>query len=103
MYDQLKSLRKTGVQESVSKNMAIRVFKNKNRELGKMTGRPEALSVRGKRRIRRTLRQLIRQDELVTSRIIKNKTGVTTASCQTICQTLLNKTLAMKESRNNCH
>ena len=50
-----------------------------------MTGRSEVLSFRSKRRTRRTARHLIRQDELVISHIIKNKTGVT-ASSRKICR-----------------
>ena len=86
LYGQLKSFGKTTIQASVSKDTVIRVLKNRNRKTRKQTGRPEALSVGDKRRIRRKTRQLIRQDDLVTSHIIKNKTGIT-ACHWTICLT----------------
>ena len=86
-YAQLKSLREKAVQATVSNVTVIRVLKNRSRKTGKETGRPEALSVRDKRSITRTIRQLTRQDELVTSRTIKNKIGVT-APRGTICRTL---------------
>ena len=87
LYGQLKSLRKTTFQESVSKDTVIRVLKNRNRKTGKKTGCPEALSILDKNRTRRMTRHLLREDELVTSRIIKKKACVT-ASRRTICQAL---------------
>ena len=85
LHGQLKSHRKTALQANVSKDRVIRVLKNRNRKTGKKTERLEALSIRDKKRIRRMTRHLIRQDELVTSRFIKNKTGVT-ASRRIICR-----------------
>ena len=79
LYDQLKNLRKTAIQASVSKHTIIRVLKNRNQKTGKEIGCPEALSALDKKRIKRMTCQSIRQDELVTSCIIKNRTGVTTS------------------------
>ena len=84
LHGQLKNLRKTAVKAGVSKDTVIRVIKNRNRKTGKKTGLPETLSVRDNKRVRMTARQLIRQDELVASRIIKNKTS-TTASRRSVC------------------
>ena len=84
LYGQLKCLRKTAIQASDSKDAVIRVPKNRKPKKRKKITCPEDLSVRDKRRIRRTARQLIRY-EVVISCITKNKTGVT-ASRQTICR-----------------
>ena len=91
----LKVSEKHPVQASVSKDTVIRVLKNRNQKTEKKTRRPESLSVRDKRRIRRTTHQLIRQDELVTSHIIKNKIGVT-ASRRTICRTTAKQDFSYK-------
>ena len=85
LYGQFKSLRKTAILASVSMDTVIRMLKNRNQKTRKKTGHPEALSFFDKGRIRTTTRQLTRQDELVTSHIIENKTGVTT-SHWTICR-----------------
>ena len=74
---QFKSLGKTAIQARVLKHAVIRVLKNRNRKTRKKIGRPVTMSVCDKRRIRTTTRQLVRQDELVISHIIKNKTGIT--------------------------
>ena len=75
LIGQFKSLGKTAIQASVFKHKVIRVLKT--RKTRKKTGRPEDLPIRDKQRIRTTARHLIREDELVTSHIRKNKTGVT--------------------------
>ena len=85
LYGQFKSLGKTAIQASVSKDTVIRVLENRNRKSRMKIGRPEALYVRNKRKIMTTTRQLIRQDDLVTIHMIKNKIGVT-ASRWTICR-----------------
>ena len=65
--------------KQLSKHVFEWMLKIRNRKTGKETRRLEALSVYDKKRIRRTMRQLIKQDEMV----IKNKTGVK-ASYRTI-------------------